>query len=219
MAGGLGAIGVEQDLAQALVERDRRIGGGVYAAGDAGLDLPQGDLVADQDGGFQAGAAGLLHVVSRGFRGEAARQHALARQVEVARMLQHRAGGDFAEALAMQLITIHQAAQRGGEHVLVGLVRIGRVGAAEGDARAAEYGDLADGLGHAGFLAEAAECASFAAAPSRRHGCADRRACRTRQCCAAAIGVKWTSRSGVAATRAPIPPHNKVMASYRLWPE
>ena len=94
---GLLAVGVEQDLAQVLVEADRRVGGGVDAAGDAGVDLTEGDLVGDEDRRLQPGAAGLLHVVGGRLRREPRAEHALAGQVAVARVLQHGAAGDLAE--------------------------------------------------------------------------------------------------------------------------
>ena len=68
---GLGAVGLEQDLAELLADRDRRVGGGVGAAGDADLDLAEGDLVGDLDRGLEAGAAGLLDVVGRASRARA----------------------------------------------------------------------------------------------------------------------------------------------------
>jgi hypothetical protein len=54
----LGAVQLEQDLAELLVDRDRSVRGGVRATGDPDVDLPEGDLVGDLDRGLQAGAAG-----------------------------------------------------------------------------------------------------------------------------------------------------------------
>jgi hypothetical protein len=137
------AVGVEQHFAQALVEPDRRVGGGVGAAGDAGVDLPEGDLVGDEDRRLEAGAAGLLHVVGRGLRGEAGAEHALAGEVAVARVLQHGAARDLTEALALQREALDQAVESGGEHVLVGGARVNGVRAREWDPVAADDGDPA----------------------------------------------------------------------------
>ena len=79
---------------------ERRVGGGVDAAGDAGLDLAERDLVGDEDRRLEAGAARLLDVVRGRLGREAAAEHALARQVEVAAVLEHGAGDDLAEPLA-----------------------------------------------------------------------------------------------------------------------
>ena len=59
----LRAVEVEQDVAQVLVDRDRRVRGGVHAARDPDVDLPQRDLVGDRDHGLQARPARLLEVV------------------------------------------------------------------------------------------------------------------------------------------------------------
>ena len=72
-----------------------------------------------------------------------AAQHALAHQVEVAAVLEHRAADDRAEPLARQVEAVDQAAERGGEHVLVGGVGVRAVGAGERDPVAAEDGDRA----------------------------------------------------------------------------
>ena len=89
-------------LAQVLVEADRRVGGGVGAAGDAGVDLAEGDLVGDEDRRLQAGAAGLLDVVGGRLGREPGAEHALAGEVAVARVLEHGAAGDLAEPLALE---------------------------------------------------------------------------------------------------------------------
>ena len=137
------AVGLEQRLAQALVEGDRRVGGGVGAAGDAGVDLAEGDLVGDEDRRLQAGAAGLLDVVGGGLGGEAGAEHALAGQVAVARVLEDGAAGDLAERLALQAVAVDQPVERRGQHVLVAGVRVDAVGAGEGDPVAADDGDFA----------------------------------------------------------------------------
>src|SRR3546814_5849750 len=65
------------------------VGGGVGAAGDAGVDLPEGDLVRDLDGRLQAGAAGLLDVGRGRLRRQFGTEHRLAGQVEVTGVLEH----------------------------------------------------------------------------------------------------------------------------------
>ena len=140
-AGRFRPVGVEQHLAQVLVEADRRVGSGVGAAGDAGVDLAEGDLVGDQDRRLQPGAAGLLDVVGGRLGGEPRAEHALAGQVAVARVLEHGAAGDLAERLAAEREALDQPVERGGEHVLVGGARVDGVRAREWDSVAADDGD------------------------------------------------------------------------------
>ena len=124
----------------AIGASDARVG----AAGDAGLDLAEGDLVGHQDGRLEAGAAGLLHVVGRGRAAEqAGPEHRLAGEVEVAAVLEHGAGGHLAHPLTRQAEPGDQALERGGQHVLVGGPRVGAVGAGERDAVAADDGGAA----------------------------------------------------------------------------
>ncbi len=97
-----GGVRLEQDLAQVVVERDRRVRGGVGAAGDRRVGLAQRDLVGDQDRRLQAGAARLPDVEGRGLGRELGSQDGLARQVDVARVLQDGARGYLAQALALE---------------------------------------------------------------------------------------------------------------------
>ena len=144
--GVLGGVDLEQLLAELLADRDRRVGGGVGATGDADLDLAEGDLVGDLDRRLEAGAAGLLDV-GRGRLGRELRaEHRLAGQVEVAGVLEHGAGDELAEPLALQPEPVDQAVEGRGQHVLVGRGRVDGVGAGERDPVAAEDGD-ATGLG------------------------------------------------------------------------
>jgi hypothetical protein len=64
--GALGPVHLEQFLAQLLTDRDGGVRAGVDAAGDAGLDLAELDLVGDEDRGLETGPTGLLDVVCRG---------------------------------------------------------------------------------------------------------------------------------------------------------
>ena len=131
-------VELEQGAAEVLVELERGVGGRVNAAGDARLDLPESDLVGDEDRRLQAGAARLLDVVRRGVRVEARAEHGLAGQVEVAGVLEHRAGDDVAEPHAGQTEPRDQPVQGRGEHVLVGCLRVAAVGPREGDPIAAD---------------------------------------------------------------------------------
>ena len=143
---GLGAVRLEQDLAELLVHRDRCVGRGVRAAGDAHLDLAEGDLVGHRDGRLDAGVAGLLEVVGRRLGRQPGAEHRLAGEVEVPGVLEHGAGHHLAEPLALQAVAGDQSVDRGGQHVLVGRGGVDRVRAREGDAVAADDGD-ATGLG------------------------------------------------------------------------
>src|SRR3954447_7583687 len=142
-AGRLGAVEVEQDLAQVLVDRDRRVGGGVDAARDGRVDLAERDLVGDEDDRLEAGAARLLDVVGRRVGGEAAAEDGLAGEVAIARVLEDRSPDDLAEPLAVQRAAVGEAVEDDGQHVLVGRVRVARVRAGEGDAVRADDGDAA----------------------------------------------------------------------------
>ena len=144
----LGRGELDEGLAQVVVDRQRGVRGGVGAAGDAGLDTAERDRVGDLDGGGQAGTAGLLHVVGRGRRVEDGADDGLAGEVEVAGVLEHGAGDDGPEALALQVVAAGQPVDRRGEHVLVGGVRVLAVRAGEGDSVAADDGDLAGACGH-----------------------------------------------------------------------
>ena len=84
----LRAVEVEQDVAQVLVDRDRRVRGGVDAARDPDVDLAERDLVGDRDHGLQARPARLLEVVGGRLGRELRAEHGLAREVAVARVLQ-----------------------------------------------------------------------------------------------------------------------------------
>ena len=68
-------------------------------------------------------------------------KHALAHQVEVLGVLEHRAAGDIAQPLAREAVFGDQRLQHRGEHVLVADARIGAVAARERDAHAADDGD------------------------------------------------------------------------------
>ena len=99
--GVLGGVDLHQLAAQLVADRDRRVGGGVGAAGDARVDDAERDLVGHLDRRLQPGAAGLLDVGGGGLGREPGAEHALAGEVEVARVLEHRSGDDLAEPLAL----------------------------------------------------------------------------------------------------------------------
>src|SRR3546814_19929892 len=68
LAGSLGAVHFEQDLAQLVADCDRRIGRRIDAATNTGFDLAEGDLVGYIDRTLQAGTAGPLQSVRPRFR-------------------------------------------------------------------------------------------------------------------------------------------------------
>jgi hypothetical protein len=138
----------EQHLTQVVVDGDRRVGGGVDAAGDPALDLPERDLVRDQDRRLQAGSASLLYVVGRRRGRQARAEHRLPGQVEVPAVLEHRARGDLAQALVLQPEPGDHAVEGGGEHVLVGRPGVRTVGAGERDPVTADDGGPANGWRH-----------------------------------------------------------------------
>ena len=127
----LHAIDVHQDLTEVFVQLDRRVGRGVGAAGDRAVDLAERDLVRHQDGGLKPGAAGLADVERRRLGSKLRAQHDFTRQVQLTRELQHCAAGEVADALAFEAVSIGQAVDGRGEHVLVGRVRVLTVGPLE----------------------------------------------------------------------------------------
>src|SRR5690606_38111603 len=62
---------------------------------------------------------------------EPRRQRRLAREIEIARMLDHRAERDVAETLAPETVTVDETAQHGAHHVLVRAFTVRGVRAAE----------------------------------------------------------------------------------------
>ena len=147
LAGALATIGLQENLPQPFVDPDRRIRGGIDAAGDATLNLPKRNLVCHQQRRLKARAAGLLQVIGRGFRGQARAEHTFAGQVEVARMLEHRTGHHLAQTLAMQVEALDQAIQCAGQHLLVARGGVDGIGAGERNTVATDNGDTAR-LGH-----------------------------------------------------------------------
>jgi hypothetical protein len=145
-AQGAGPVELQQRPPHVLVELQRRVRGGVHPGGDADLQLTQRDLVGDRDDGFQPGAAGLLDVVRRGAGVQARAEDDLPGEVEVARVLEHRAGDHLADPLPGQPVPGDQPVQGGGQHVLVAGVGIAAAGPGERDPVAAEDGDTARGL-------------------------------------------------------------------------
>ena len=117
---GLGPVEREQHLAQVLVEA---MGASEVVSTPPAIPQsiwPSAILLATSDRRLQARAARLLDVVGGRLGGELGSQHALAGEVEVAAVLEHGAGGDLAEDLALEAEARHQRVERGGQHVLVG---------------------------------------------------------------------------------------------------
>ena len=129
-----GGVRLEEDLAQVVVERDRRVRGRVRAAGDRRVGLAERDLVGDQDRRLQAGAAGLAHVECGRLRRELRAQNGLARQVDVARVLENGARCHLAQALALEAVIRGEPVDDRGQHVLVRRLRVLRVRARERNA-------------------------------------------------------------------------------------
>ena len=144
---GLGPVQAQQLAAQRLGDDDGRVGGRVDPAGDARLDLAEGDLVRHEDGGLEAGAARLGDVVGRRGRRQARPEHRLPGEVEVAAVLDDGTGDDLSEPLPREPVAGDEALDGRGQHVLVRGLRVGAELAREGDAVATEDGGAAGG-GH-----------------------------------------------------------------------
>ena len=141
LARGLAAIALEQQLLETLGKDHRRIADRVDPAGDGAVDLSERDLVAEENRGLEARAAGALQVEARRFRGEPAAEHRFARQIPLAGVLHDRAGRDLVQTLALQAEALDDAAQRRGQHFLIADLRVGAVAARERNAHAADDRD------------------------------------------------------------------------------
>ena len=106
-------------------------------------------------------SAGRLRIAAR------SDEHALADQVVVLGMLDDRARDDVAQPLALELVTLHHAAEGGGEHVLVADPGVRAVRAREWNAKAADDGDPPD----CGPDEHRASPTIWSARPKRPQGC------------------------------------------------
>ena len=79
----------------------------------------------------KARAAGALQVVGRRLGMEALTERRFAREVPVARVLDHRAGGDFTELLVLQSEALDERGHRRGQHLLVARLHVRAVRARE----------------------------------------------------------------------------------------
>ena len=113
---------------------------------------PSAILLATSDRGLEPGRARLLNVVGGRLRRQSRAEHRLAGQVEVAAVLEDRAGDHFAEHLALEIEPRHERVERRSQHVLVGRLRVGAVLAREGDPTAAEDCHAAGALIHRWLL-------------------------------------------------------------------
>lgn len=138
VASTLGAVRRQQRTAQGFVDADGRVRGRVGAPGNPHFNLAEGDFIGHQQRRFQAGAAGLLQVVGRGFGRQGGGQQRFAGQVEIPRVLDHSARSELAQAQAVEVVAVHQALQRGHQQILVAVVGVHRVGAGKRNAVAAD---------------------------------------------------------------------------------
>ncbi len=153
--GGLGAVYVQQDFTQAFVHTDRRIGSGIGTTGNRAVDLAQGNFIRRHNDGLQTGTTGLLNINTRSTWVEGGTEQGFTREVKVTAVLDYRTGNEFANLLALQVVTVNQTIQRCGQHVLVRGIGIRGVGTRKRNTVTANDGYAADGLfstalGHAG---------------------------------------------------------------------
>ena len=132
----------EQHAAQVVAEGDRRVGGGVHAAGGGHLVPACGDAVGGGDRRLQPRAAGLLDDRTPGVYDDSALPSTHSRIRLKSRLCLSTAPPITApELLAAQVEAIDQPAQCRGEHVLVGGVGVGAIRPGERNPVAAENGD------------------------------------------------------------------------------
>src|SRR2546429_8330402 len=122
-----------------LVDADRRIRGGVDPPGDRDLDLSERDLVGDEDRRLETGPASLLDVVRGSLGRELRAEDGLAREVEVAAVLEDGSGRYLAEQLALERELADERVERRRQHVLVRCPRAGAVLPSERDPDAAAH--------------------------------------------------------------------------------
>ncbi len=142
----LGTVEAKNQPAQPLADGNGSVRSRVDTACNAGLDLAHGDLVAYQNRGLQRGGAGLLHIVCRRLRRQAARQSGVSSQIEIPRMFEHGAGRDFTESFTLQPKAPHDPRQYGSQHVEIAAADILGVLTGERDAHAAENADTFRGF-------------------------------------------------------------------------
>src|SRR5690606_23447216 len=136
------AMALHQDGTILIRVDHRSVADRVGAAGHSCFDLAQCDLVADEDTGLQAGAAGTLQVNPRRLEREAGADDALARQVPVPGVFDHRTQRYVAEHLSLQVEFLDNGRQCRRHHVLVGTAGIVGVCAAERNTQTSNDGDL-----------------------------------------------------------------------------
>jgi hypothetical protein len=134
-----GVLHLDQPVGELLLEDDGRIRRGVGAHGDAVLDLTRGDLARDHRRRLQAGAARLLDGDAGRRAGELGAEHGLARQVPILGMRHHGPAQRLVDVHALEVVLVDEPVEGAGQHVEVRLVGIERVGAAEGNAHAADH--------------------------------------------------------------------------------
>ena len=127
----LGAVELHQHAAQVVVEGD---GASLVVSTPAAMPdsiWPSAILLATRtpSPGRCRTPAGRRR---RGSSGPAGAQHGLAGEVAVAAVLEHGARDDLAEPLALQPEAGGEPVERGGEHVLVGRLRVGALERANG---------------------------------------------------------------------------------------
>jgi hypothetical protein len=134
----------QEDPAQVVVHGDRGVADRVDTSGDPALDLAGRNPARDPDGGLQPRRTSLLQVLRRRPRRQAASEHALAGQVEVAGVLQDRSGDDLPDGLALEAEAGDEPVECRGQHVLVAGPGVRAVRAGEGDPVAPDD----DGVSH-----------------------------------------------------------------------
>ena len=138
----------EHDLVEGRAVDDGNVAGGIDAAGDRNVDFSPRDALSELNGGRQAGAARALDIVGGSMRVQAGTERRFAGEIPVTRMLDHCAGGDFAERLALESEFVDQRAQARGQHLEITERAVGAVAARKRDPDAADDGHATQVIRH-----------------------------------------------------------------------
>ena len=139
---------LRKPFGERALQLDRRIGHGVGAGGDGGIDLADRDFRRTAERRLQARAAGLRQRNARRILTKLRADDRFARQVEILGVGYDRAADHLVDVLALELIFLDEAVQRRRHEVEIGLVVIAGVASAKGCAHPADDGHLAHSLLH-----------------------------------------------------------------------
>ena len=139
---------LRKPFGEGALQLDRRIGHGIGAGGDGGIDLADRDFRRAAERRLQACAASLGQRDAWRVLAKLRADDCFARQIEILGVRDDRAADDFVDVLAFKLIFLDEAVQRRRHQIQVREVVITGVAPAKGCAHPADDGHLAQSLLH-----------------------------------------------------------------------